>query len=317
MTPSHAIGWSNSSVRKRSRPATSTDGTSATSRRRTSKATVTVTSSPASEAGRERFRLLAGQPVEKYGPDLVRASLSARQASVAGLMTSGTYGQRSSISSRSADLTSSLANRLPAGLACYGSTLFTLTWKVRATPSGRQISALRASALPTSDSGSGGSAWPTPAVPNGGRVTPEAHVISGKRDNGNKVQRTLESISRLATWATPQARDVKGSRTGETLYTHNARPLNEQVAMLVSTWSTPTAMDGRRGSLPPRPQDTGHPLSQQVAGLGPTLSGSPAETGKPGQLNPAFSLWLMGYPHAWVCCGAQVTRSSRKLVQRS
>ena len=35
------------------------------------------------------------------------------------------------------------------------------------------------------------------------------------------------------------------------------------------------------------------------------------------RLNPAFSLWLMGFPTAWACCGARVTPSSRRLRRRS
>ena len=42
------------------------------------------------------------------------------------------------------------------------------------------------------------------------------------------------------------------------------------------------------------------------------LSGSPAETASSGQLNPAFSLWLQGYPTAWGRCAVRVMPSSRK-----
>jgi DNA (cytosine-5)-methyltransferase 1 len=51
--------------------------------------------------------------------------------------------------------------------------------------------------------------------------------VNSKRSNdlGDYVQ--------LASWASPQARDVKGSRTGEALYSdRKGRPLNEQAANL-------------------------------------------------------------------------------------
>src|SRR5271170_4923254 len=48
------------------------------------------------------------------GLGLVRANLSARQAKEQGLPMSGTFGQRSSISSASVNLTRSLASKLRA-----------------------------------------------------------------------------------------------------------------------------------------------------------------------------------------------------------
>jgi len=46
---------------------------------------------------------------------------------------------------------------------------------------------------------------------------------------------------------------------------------------------------------------------------------STAETGNtaPSQLNPRFSLWLMGYPIEWAYCAERVTRSSLKQQQKS
>ena len=62
-------------------------------------------------------------------------------------------------------------------------------------------------------------------------------------------------------WPTTRANDGTGpqackGRTGG--------PSLKQVALL-SGWVSPTAQDGTRGSLPPRPHDTGIPLSQMAA----------------------------------------------------
>jgi hypothetical protein len=35
------------------------------------------------------------------------------------------------------------------------------------------------------------------------------------------------------------------------------------------------------------------------------------------KLNPRFSLWLMGYPDEWACCGERAMQSSRKSRKRS
>ena len=92
-----------------------------------------ATSSPASADGRLPSNSPESQGIEKSGPDLVRANLSARQAKERGLLTSGTYGRRGSTSSASADLTSSLASKLAQRLDTDGSILFKMTWKVKAT----------------------------------------------------------------------------------------------------------------------------------------------------------------------------------------
>lgn len=120
-------------------------------------------SSPASADGASPCDSLDGPMRRPSGPDRARASLSARRAQEMGLLTSGTYGRRGSISSSSADLAVSLANRLQVVTDLRGSTLFNLTWKVVATPSGRLISALRASARTSCATDSYG--WPRMPTP--------------------------------------------------------------------------------------------------------------------------------------------------------
>lgn len=124
--------------------------------------TPSATSSPASECGATPFDWLDGPTTSPSGRGAVPANLSARQAKELGLLTSATFGPHGSISSSSALLASSLVSRLRARTASLGSTLYTLTWKERVTPSQRSIFALRASGLRTSDSGLG--SWPTPTT---------------------------------------------------------------------------------------------------------------------------------------------------------
>lgn len=140
---------------------TLTHGASRTLDPQTSEAISNAISSQGSEAGRWPFVLPDGRMIGPSGLALALASLSARQARELGLQTSGISGRPGSISSRSAALQQSLASKLQARLPLRGLTLFKMTWKVRTTPAGRPICALRASALFTSGSGCGG--LPTPS----------------------------------------------------------------------------------------------------------------------------------------------------------
>ncbi len=132
----------------------------------TSEATTNAISSPGSASGLTPCGAQAGPIASQSGQVPARASLSARQAKAQGLLTSGISGQLGTISSKSAALQSSLASRLQAKTALVGSTLYNLTWKHRATPSGRSIYALRASVrrISGSASGSSESGWPTPTT---------------------------------------------------------------------------------------------------------------------------------------------------------
>src|SRR5690554_2247504 len=94
-------------------------------------------STQASASGATRSEPPGGPTTGPSGPSANPVSLSARQAKEAGLLTSGTYDPQPTISSASAALQSALASRLRARTALVGSILYKLTWKERATPSGR------------------------------------------------------------------------------------------------------------------------------------------------------------------------------------
>ena len=124
--------------------------------------THSVTSLQALASGHTPSSSQDGQMIEPFGQAHARANLSARQAKAQGLLTSGTCGPTSTTSFVSADLQSSLENKLRARMQNLGSTLYAMTWKPWVTPSGRSRFRLRASARRTSETGRIG--WPTPTT---------------------------------------------------------------------------------------------------------------------------------------------------------
>ena len=166
--------------------------------------------SPESASGVMRSDWLGGLTIERSGRDRVPVSHSPAQAKEKASTTSATCGPCGPTSSASAALQSFLESRLRAKTASLGSTLYTLTWKTRVTPSGRAIFALRASARRTSDSGCG--SWPTPnAGPqNLTDATWEARreKLKAEKMNGNGFGLNLGQASTLAAWPTPLVSDA-------------------------------------------------------------------------------------------------------------
>jgi len=209
--------------------------------------------------------------------DHAPASLSQSQASRPEQQTrNGTYGPLFTHSSPSAALQSALENRLRANLDVNGSPEYALIWKTWDMPSGPQICALRGSARRTSDSGFGG--WPTPRTRTGGPESAQRKQELGRTRSGGS---DLEAVALTAGWATPASRDHRFP---------NLKSYKD------------------RGG-----KSKGEQLNNMVAHGGRTTS--PAQTGKRGVLNPAFSLWLQGYPIEWASCAARVTRSYRRSGQ--
>ena len=97
-----------------------------------------------------------------YGPAVVRANLSARQAASKGLLTSGTFGPTGSTSSLSEDLQYCLESSLRQQAGLFSSILYRVTWRHRDTPARRRICALRASAARITVHGYILSGWTTP-----------------------------------------------------------------------------------------------------------------------------------------------------------
>jgi len=232
-------------------------------------------SSLGSEDGHLPCNSLAGQQTDLSGQEAAPASLSVPQVKDLGLLTSDTCGLCSPNSSEPASLQQLLANRLQARLGVNGSPEYSLTWKEWAINGQEPICALRASARRTSDSDFTG--WPTAA-----------------------------------------ARDWKNGKSN--LHGKNSRPLNEVV--LLTGWATPMAATnnpqahGSSNTDFQREVEVAFGLrdSKNSPKAGLDLSSSPAKMVKLGayQLNPNFSLWLMGYPIEWGSCGATAMQSCRK-----
>jgi len=124
------------------------------------------------------------------------------------------------------------------------------------------------------------------------------------RMGGNRTAITsLQVTARLAGWASPTSRDWK-SDEGTEVYALKRRehsrgkPLGEQARRLVG-WATPRSTDADKAVRSPEG------AAKEIARKGPQndlglTTGLIASTGKRGALNPAFSLWLMGYPTHWM-----------------
>ena len=161
--------------------------------------TCSATFSPVLVVGATPCALPDGPTTDLFGRAVAHASPSAPQAPKKAPLMIDTSGLSGSISSASAALESSLVSRLKQRLTTDGSILFNLIWKVKATPAGRQVYRLRASARRTLDNDCG--SWPTTLTADG-------------RGSAGVGKRELPNVVKWVGWPTTSTRDYKGGYRG-------------------------------------------------------------------------------------------------------
>lgn len=207
-------------------------------------------SSPGSASGASPPEPQASPTTGRSGADRAHASLSARQAQAMGLLTIATSGRIGSGSSPSGVLVGLWASRLAAKTASLGSILYALTWKDRATPGGRSIYALRASARPISVNGSTCAGWTTSSATDGERggtgITPG---MSGS---------SLTQMAQMAGWPTTKAQNAQGAGL------HGDGGIDLQTAAQLAGWTTASARDWKdsEGMATERPDGSRDRLDQ-------------------------------------------------------
>lgn len=224
-------------------------------------------SSQESADGQSLYNSQDGQMMKEYGQAPARVSLTQLPDDKKLRQMKDICGQNGSGSLESVNLQQSLESKLKTLLPTGGLTMFIKGWKQKATPSGRLYCQLVPSARPPGEIDYGLWATPLSQQANG---TPEAFLERKRKSvsKGNSMGITLSDLNMqvqaYCLWATPAARDYKDTGNLET---------------------SAIRQDGKlRNDTVPR----------QAGMIQP---GQSAPTGSKGsyQLNPLFSLWLMGF----------------------
>lgn len=295
------------------------------------KALNNVTSSQGSEVGHTHCDLQESQMISHVGQEAHHVSHSALQESNSDSLTKDTSHQLSCDSLTSASLQSSLGSKLRQRLESTGSTIYSLSWKDKVTPAGRQYCQRAASAPRTKEIDCSLvqlTPWPTTCAQNGTvNGYKDWEKVIARKDAGR--QQNLQDVVILTSWPTPTANDHKGS--GPTVIrkdgkdrTFDSLDYATEQGLNIAAWPTPNCMDSmamRSEEALARAKLKGgcrnlkdvlhemkyneHPI--RITDSGQIMTGSDAGMESSGQLNPAHSRWLMGFPPEWDDCAVTAT----------
>jgi hypothetical protein len=157
--------------------------------------------------------------------------------------------------------------------------------------------------------------WPTPMA---GTPAQNGNNAAGNNDSSRK---TVELVSG---WPTPRVQNTRTTQLRTDQEKGHKSNLEEVVCLVggsMAGWATPTVNDATGSKYAYSQGNHDKPVlklpGQASLSPAPMESHDESQPTKPASLNPAFSLWLMGYPIEWAHCAARVTRSRRKSRQPS
>jgi hypothetical protein len=218
-----------------------------------------------------------------------------------------------------------LASRLRALSGTAGSMEYVLTWSEKATPLGRRYLQQQARARRTSANACSG--WPTPKSLEDGRTLEQYEEARQRGYEARKGKTTGGPASKqgglaiavqltLAGWPTPTVGDSASACNAtagrsEGSQHHSGTTLTDAIRQL-SGWATPSATDYKGSTSPGCRRGQLSEQTEQGLASGTPATCSPAATTRSGVLNPAFSLWLMGYGTMWLVCLPTTSRKRKK-----